>query len=114
MTAADLRGPDPDLAIVVAADTVDSIHQPQRVCPAATAHDLKSVIHDLGYPDWLTGSDARGDENEPKRNRKSSSIQATRLAPGTQMKSPSQPSTSGSLGRAFGANALQSEVTPLY
>ncbi len=66
MTAADLRGSDPDLAIIVATNTVNSIHQPQRVCLAAASHDLESIIHDLGYPDWLAERDPCGDENEHK------------------------------------------------
>ena len=87
MTAADLRRSDPDLAIVVAANAVDSIHQLQRVCPAAASHDLESIIHDLGNPDWLAERDARGDENEQEGTVISSSLQANRLASDTQMKS---------------------------
>ena len=40
----------------MAADTVDSIHQPQRVGLAAASDDLENIIHDLGNPGWLAES----------------------------------------------------------
>ena len=115
MTAADLRGSDPDLAIVVAADTVDPIHQPQRVCPAAAAHDLKSIIHDQGYPEWLAGSDARGDENEREGTANRRQFKVPVWHPATQSKSPIQAiDFCAAWGPSIAANVLQSGLTALY
>ena len=50
MTTADLRGADPDQAVVVATDAVDSIHQLQRGRLASAADDLENVIHLVAIP----------------------------------------------------------------
>ena len=50
VTTADLRGADPDQAIVVATDTVDSIHQLERGRLASSADDLEYVIHLVAIP----------------------------------------------------------------
>jgi hypothetical protein len=56
MTAADLGGANADQAVVVAANTVDTIHQFDRGGVSAAADDLENVIHDLGNPGGLTTS----------------------------------------------------------
>ena len=60
VAAAHLGGADPDQAVVVAADAVDSVDQLERVGFAAAADDLENIVHGLGNPGWLAGRSARG------------------------------------------------------
>ena len=65
--AADLGGPDPDETIIVAADAVDPVDQPQRIRFAASPDDLKNVVHDLGNPGKLADRYAREFERREAR-----------------------------------------------